>query len=86
MKELFDGIAVCDDGGVTIIPPSNINNDMLIKLKRIEMQEDIWSFCLDTLKWDTKKIICDKEYLKDKKLLSDIHIKNLNELKKSFDK
>ena len=74
-----DGIAVCDDGGVTVIPQVCINEDMLI-LQRIEMQEDIWAFCLDALKWDTKKIVCDKEYLKETDLLSNIHLEQLKEL------
>jgi 4-hydroxy-4-methyl-2-oxoglutarate aldolase len=80
-----NGIAVCDDGGVSIIPQSRINEDMLKRLHRIEMQEDIWSFCLDTLKWDTKKIVCDKDYLKETDLLSSIHIDQLSELNKPLD-
>ena len=80
-----DGVAVCDDGGVSIIPKSRLNEEMLKRLHRIEMQEDIWSFCLDTLKWDTKKIVCDKEYLKETDLLSSIHINQLSELNKPLD-
>ena len=86
LNELYnDGVAVCDDGGVSIIPKSRLNEDMLKRLHRIEMQEDIWSFCLDTLKWDTKKIVCDKEYLKETDLLSSIHINQLSELNKPLD-
>ena len=59
-KKYEGGIAVCDDGGVTVIPQDLLNENMLNRLHRIEMQEDIWFFCLDTLKWDTKKIVCDK--------------------------
>ena len=80
-----DGIAVCDDGGVTVIPQVCINEDMLNRLQRIEMQEDIWAFCLDALKWDTKKIVCDKEYLKETDLLSSIHLEQLKELNKPLD-
>jgi 4-hydroxy-4-methyl-2-oxoglutarate aldolase len=57
------GIAVCDDGGVTLIENSNLNKETLERLRLIEMQEDIWFYCLDVLKWDTKKIVCDKAYL-----------------------
>ena len=82
----YDGaIAVCDDGGVTVIPKTMINADMLSRLHLIEMQEDIWSFCLNTLKWDTKKIVCDKAYLDETDLLSSIHIKGLKNLTKSLD-
>ena len=49
------------------------------------MQEDIWFFCLDTLKWDTKKIVCDKAYLTEQGLLSSIHIEQLKELEKPLD-
>src|SRR3569623_663783 len=79
------GFAACDDGGVTVIPRNKLNEDMLTRLRRIEMQEDIWFFCLDTLKWDTKKIVCDKAYLTEQGLLSSIHIQQLSELTKPLD-
>lgn len=79
------GIAVCDDGGVTVIPRESLTEEMLVRLRRIEMQEDIWSFCLDTLKWDTKKIVCDKAYLTEHGLLSSIHIEQLSELTQPLD-
>lgn len=66
-KRLLDmyegGIAVCDDGGVTLIERCQVNLETLKRLEFIEMQEDIWFYCLDVLKWDTKKIVCDKSYL-----------------------
>jgi 4-hydroxy-4-methyl-2-oxoglutarate aldolase len=79
------GLAICDDGGVTIIESSLLTEDTLQKLKRIEIQEDIWFYCLDTLKWDTKKIVCDKAYLSETDLLSKVHMQQLIELKKSLD-
>ena len=85
IKKYQNGIAICDDGGVTIIPSELHNDDMLNKLKRIEMQEDIWFYCLDTLKWDTKKIVCDKAYLIEQEMLSSIHIDQLKELSKPLD-
>lgn len=57
------GVVVCDDAGVVIIPPDRIDEDMYSRLVHIEAQEDVWFFCLDTLKWDTKTIVCDKAYL-----------------------
>lgn len=85
LHDFQDGIAVCDDGGVVIIPSTKINKEMLQRLHRIEIQEDLWFFCLDHLKWDTKKIVCDKDYLKETELLSSIHIDQLVELKKTLD-
>ena len=85
-KSYEGGIAVCDDGGVTVIPQSLFTDEMLDRLSRIEMQEDIWFFCLDTLKWDTKKIVCDKAYLTEQGLLSSIHIEQLSELSQPLDK
>lgn len=79
------GLAVCDDGGVTVIGRSLLTEEMLNRLRRIEMQEDIWLFCLDTLKWDTKKIVCDRAYLTEQGLLSSVHVEQLKELEKSLD-
>jgi len=86
MRSAYEGgIAVCDDGGVTVIPRKKLNDEMLTRLRRIEMQEDIWYFCLDTLKWDTKRIVCDKAYLTEQGLLSRIHIEQLQELSEPLD-
>ena len=86
MRSIYDGaISICDEGGVTVIPREMITNDMLTRLHLIEMQEDIWSFCLNTLKWDTKKIVCDKAYLDETELLSSVHIDQLNDLAQSLD-
>ena len=79
------GVAVCDDGGVTVIPSGRVDESMLRKLQRIEMQEDIWFYCLDTLKWDTKKIVCEKAYLKETNLLSSVHLQQLDELSSPLD-
>ncbi len=69
-KKYFQGsIAVCDDSGCTIIPKEKCTEEGLEKLEFIELQEDIWYFCLDTLKWDTYTTICKKEYLKNKDIL-----------------
>lgn len=86
MRTAYEGgVAVCDDGGVTVIPRNRLDEEMLVRLRRIEMQEDIWFFCLDTLKWDTKKIVCDKAYLTEQGLLSSIHIEQLKELSQPLD-
>lgn len=59
------GIMVCDDSGVVMIPKEKINEELQNKLRFIEYQEDIWFYCLDTLKMSTYDIVCNKRYLKD---------------------
>ncbi len=66
LKEKYDGaIMVCDDSGVVLIPKDKINDDLVSKLHFIEYQEDIWFYCLDTLKMSTFDIVCNKRYLTD---------------------
>jgi len=85
-RAMYEGsLAVCDDGGVTIITKELLNEEMLKRLHRIEMQEDLWFFCLDTLKWDTKKIVCEKAYLTETDLLSSVHINQIEELNMPLD-
>lgn len=77
-EKYIDGIAVCDDAGVVVIPETAIRPDFLEKLDFIELQEDIWYYCMDQKKWSTYKTVCLKDY------------KNINllpeELKKKFEK
>ncbi len=68
-KKMHGAIAICDDGGVVVITNDNVNEETLLRLKEIEQQEDIWNFCLNTLKWDTKRIICDKDYLNNAEVI-----------------
>lgn len=74
LKTQYEGsIMVCDDSGVVMIPKEKINEQLLTKLNFIEFQEDIWFYCLDTLKMSTFDIVCKKKYLEgdllDRKLL-----------------
>lgn len=63
-KKKYDGgILVCDDGGAVVIPPSMVNEAFLEKLGFIELQEDIWDYCIDTKKWSTFDTVCLKKYL-----------------------
>ena len=78
IKEKYDGsIMVCDDSGVVTIPKDIIDENLLTKLKFIEFQEDIWFYCMDTLKMSTFDIVCLKKYLVgdliDKKLLDKLN-------------
>lgn len=66
IKEKYNGtIMVCDDSGVVMIPKDKMNEELVDGLFFIEYQEDIWYYCLDTLKMSTFDIVCKKKYLKD---------------------
>lgn len=82
LRTKFEGaIMVCDDSGVVMIPKNQINERLITKLEFIEFQEDIWFYCMDTLKMSTYDIVCKKKYLEgnllDRKLLE-----KLNEFQK----
>ena len=69
-KQIYDNsILVADDSGCTLIESRHINATTSNSLKRIELQEDIWYYCLDTLKMTTYEIICLKKYLSDTGML-----------------
>ncbi|CAN2170044.1 MenG Demethylmenaquinone methyltransferase [Candidatus Nanopelagicaceae bacterium] len=61
------GIAVCDEGGVVIISETECNAKTLARLRYIEALEDMWQYCLNTLKWSTFDIVVQKRYLIDTK-------------------
>lgn len=64
-KQKYEGaMAVCDDGGVVVIPKEKITAEFLEKLDFIELQEDIWAYCVNTKKWSTYDTVCLKKYLK----------------------
>jgi len=67
-QEIFqNSLIVADDSGCTLIDNNQINSEFLKKLEFIELQEDIWYFCMDTLKMNTYSTICLKEYLDNNK-------------------
>lgn len=85
IKDKYDGsIMVCDDSGVVMIPKDKIDEKLITKLNFIEFQEDIWFYCVDTLKMTTFDTVCKKKYLEgnilDKKLLE-----KLAEFQKNID-
>jgi len=81
LKQYNEGIAVCDDGGVTIISKEMITDKVLSNLNCLKTQEEIWFHCLEKLNWNTKKIVVEKAYLKENAKLSKEQLKLLN---KSF--
>lgn len=68
-KSYDEGIAVCDDGGVVVIPKDKMDLDFLNALHDIHEQEDIWFDRLDNYKKNTYDIVCRKEYLLDKEYM-----------------
>lgn len=74
--QLEGAVVVADDSGVTIIEKELLNEHTLRRLHFIEVQEDIWYFCLDTLKWSTYRTICLKDYLNDPGVLP-AHLREL---------
>lgn len=87
LRQNFEGgVAICDDGGVVVIPPYCLDENMLERLERIELQEDIWAYCLNTLKWNTQEIVCERRYLSSGELLSPAHRETLSELQQRFTK
>lgn len=71
-NKLNGGIAICDDSGCTIIESSQVSTELYRKLELIELQEDIWSFCINTLKWSTYDTVCLKKYLDNPDVLPEI--------------
>ena len=77
-RKLFEeSILVCDDSGVTLIGNDRINAETYRRLEFIELQEDIWYFCTDVLKWSTYETICQKKYLENRELLPEVLLKKL---------
>ena len=84
IKDKYDGsIMICDDSGVVMIPKDKIDEKLLTKLEFIEFQEDIWFYCVDTLKMSTFDTVCKKKYLEGG-LIDDKMLKKLNEIQKNM--
>ena len=84
LKAKYEGsIMVCDDSGVVMVPKEKINEQLIAKLQFIEFQEDIWFYCLDTLKMSTFDIVCKKKYL-DGGLLNQQLLDKLNDFQKNM--
>lgn len=67
IKKFENGIAICDDTGVVVIEQKKVNSKTFENIKKLEKQEDDWYYYLDNKKWDTKRIVVDKEYKKLKR-------------------
>jgi 4-hydroxy-4-methyl-2-oxoglutarate aldolase len=76
--EIEGGVMVCDDSGCTLINKSLLTEDTLKRLEFVELQEDIWNYCINTLKWSTYDTICLKKYLTNKEELPKILYEKLS--------
>lgn len=86
LKDTYDGaIMVCDDSGVVMIPKDQIDEKLITKLEFIELQEDVWFYCVDTLKMSTYDTVCMKKYL-DGGLIDNKMLEKLNEFQKIINK
>ena len=75
----LDGcIMVADESGCAVIEKDFINEETINKLEFIELQEDIWYYCVDTLKWSTYETICLKKYLEVPEVLPELLRNKLN--------
>lgn len=84
LKDTYDGaIMVCDDSGVVMIPKDKIDEKLITKLEFIEYQEDIWFYCVDTLKMSTFDTVCKKKYLEGG-LIDEQRLEKLNEFQKNI--
>ena len=84
LKAYYDGsIMVCDDSGVVMIPKDKVDEKLLTKLEFIEFQEDIWFYCVDTLKMSTFDTVCKKKYLEGG-LIDDKMLMKLNDIQKNM--
>lgn len=70
-NEFQDSIIICDDTGCVLIKKEQQTKELYEKLQAMEIQEDIWYFCVDTLKWSTFKTICKKDYFNNEVLLAE---------------
>ena len=84
IKDKYDGaILVCDYSGVVMIPKDKIDEKLITKLEFIEYQEDIWFYCVDTLKMSTYDTVCLKKYLEGG-LIDEKRLEKLNEFQKNM--
>ena len=75
-----NGIAICDEGGVVIIPSTSVDLKLSGKLQYIEALEDLWHYCLHTLKRRPYDIAVKKRYLEDRDEIPSFLLRFLNEL------
>jgi 4-hydroxy-4-methyl-2-oxoglutarate aldolase len=80
-KSAFEnGIITCDDAGCVLIESHLVNENTYRNLDLIELQEDIWYFCIDTLKWNTYDTVCKKRYLTEPEVLPTILQERLKDI------
>jgi regulator of RNase E activity RraA len=56
-------VAVCDDSGVVVVPEESLNDKLLSRLHKMELQEDAWFHSIDTDGYSTYETVCLRKYL-----------------------
>lgn len=86
LKSKFEGgIMVCDDSGVVLIEEKDISEKLLQKLHFIELQEDVWFFCMDTKKMSTYDIVCAKKYIVEEGIIEKKQLEQLLKFSNKLD-
>jgi regulator of RNase E activity RraA len=63
-KRQFEGsLFICDDSGVSQITEEWLSDHFKQRIDFIEAQEEVWHYCVNTLKWSTYDTVCLQKYL-----------------------
>jgi regulator of RNase E activity RraA len=63
-KQHFEtSLLICDDSGVSQITNEWLHDDFKRRIDFIEAQEEVWHYCVNTLKWSTYETVCLQKYL-----------------------
>lgn len=77
-RRLFESsILICDDSGVAIVGPEWINEDFKRKIDFIEAQEEVWHYCVHTLKWSTYETVCLQKYFEVPGVVPEVMLEKL---------
>jgi len=62
-RQFESSLFICDDSGVSRITEEWLNDDFKQRIDFIEAQEEVWHYCVNTLKWSTYETVCLQKYL-----------------------
>ena len=64
INKYSSSIAICDASGVSAVSYAQlVRPEIISSIHFMSLQERIWSYCVNELKWDTYKTIVKKDYL-----------------------
>lgn len=77
-RKIFENsLLVCDDSGVALITDNWLNDDFKRRIDFIEAQEEVWHYCVNTLKWSTYETVCLQKYLESPDVVPKIMLDKL---------